>query len=350
MTSELSETIQRVVARIRNFRSLYEQNEMATRSQVVDPILRCLGWDTEDPKKVQPNVSSEDGTPDYTLILDGRKVLFVEAKRMSVDLIDRQVLSHLAKDCFAQGMSYGIVTNGAIWVFFRAFQEGTRLTVRVVWKTNIEHDDIDTITRKLRTVAIQNIPDIDSWLSKIRIFDQTWQSLPDNIDRLTEAIVPLFLSMAKEKYGDFDFSHEELADFVQERLVEVFSHHMVSYETVLDETRFSPDDSMMIMMMTIERDTFPVRYSYEILVNTAEWLVKKGKLRREDCPIPAGHKRNLVNTEPKHRFGDEFRAPKKLSNGLYIETHFGRPQCITHAIRLLEHFGFDRNLIKLYYP
>lgn len=84
--ADLTETIARVKERIRNYRSLYEQNEMATRNQVVDPILRALGWDTEDPAKVQPNVATEEGVPDYTLFLDGRKVLFIEAKKCPLTL------------------------------------------------------------------------------------------------------------------------------------------------------------------------------------------------------------------------------------------------------------------------
>lgn len=90
--AELVEAIQRVIGRIREYRSLYERNEMATRNQVVDPLLRSLGWDTEDPRKVRPNLSAEEGVPDYSLFLDEKKMLFVEAKKLSVDVEDRQVL------------------------------------------------------------------------------------------------------------------------------------------------------------------------------------------------------------------------------------------------------------------
>lgn len=77
---DLRETIGVVTERMKKHRSLYERNEMAIRGQIVDPILRGLGWDTENPEEVQPNVSTEEGVPDYSLLKDDKKALFIEAK------------------------------------------------------------------------------------------------------------------------------------------------------------------------------------------------------------------------------------------------------------------------------
>ena len=118
----LEETLSTVVERMKKHRSLYEQNEMAVRSQVIEPVLRGLGWDIENPEEVQPNVSTEEGIPDYSLFKNNKKVLFVEAKKLSVDVEQREDIRQLAKYCFGEGMKYGVLTNGAVWVLFRAFQ------------------------------------------------------------------------------------------------------------------------------------------------------------------------------------------------------------------------------------
>jgi len=78
--NNLNETLASITEKIKKFRSLYEQNEMAVRDQIVNPILRDLGWNPENPEEVQPNVSTEEGIPDYSLIKNGKKILFVEAK------------------------------------------------------------------------------------------------------------------------------------------------------------------------------------------------------------------------------------------------------------------------------
>ena len=96
---------------------------------------------------------------------------------------------------------------------------------------------------------------------------------------------------------------------------------------------------------TINGDNYSISKSYEILTNTAEWLISKGKLKDTNCPIPTGRIRNLVHTTPKHQHKD-FVAPRKLSNGLYIETHFSTVDCIKNAKHLLESCGCNGDLLK----
>lgn len=338
---DLLETIQRVVDRIRVRRSLYEQNEMAIRDQVVNPILRSLGWDTEDPDKVQPNVSTEEGVPDYTLMLHGKKVLFVEAKKMSVNVEDRKVLGQLAKYCFAEGMPYGVVTNGVVWVLFRAFEKGRPIAERVVWKVNIDKDDINAIIRKLNTISIGSISDIDRLPKKLQILDEVWQTLLENPVSLVKALVPAFLSIAQEVYSDYDLTPEEVMDFIQERLNEI-----ILRQPELPPTPATPE----LRTMRIGGDTFTIRRAKDILVNTAEWLIKQGRLRKEDCPVVSGHRRYIVHIEPKHPHGRGFFVPKKLSNGLFIETHFSASRCIANAKKLLKHCGFSETLLEVQIP
>lgn len=78
--NNLNEVLQAVTEKVKKFRSLYEQNEMAVRDQIINPILRNLGWDPENPEEVQPNISTEEGVPDYSLMMNGKRMLFVEAK------------------------------------------------------------------------------------------------------------------------------------------------------------------------------------------------------------------------------------------------------------------------------
>ena len=42
-----------------------------------------------------------------------------------------------------------------------------------------------------------------------------------------------------------------------------------------------------------------------------------------------------------------FTAPKKLSNGLWIETHYSTAHCINNARRLLERFGYQGNILEV---
>ena len=61
--------LESVSEKILNYRSLYEANEMSVRAHLIDPVIRELGWDPSNPHEVQQDIYTEEGKPDYTLIL-----------------------------------------------------------------------------------------------------------------------------------------------------------------------------------------------------------------------------------------------------------------------------------------
>lgn len=340
----LKDALGTIVERIKKHRSFYEQNEMAVRDQVANPILKSLGWNPEDPEEVQPNISTEEGVPDYTLIKMGKRVLFIEAKKLSVDIERKEVIRQLAKYCFGEGMKYGLLTNGAIWILFRAFQEGTPMAERIVWKTDIESDELTATIRRLATISKENVGNIENLIKKIQILDEIWQSLIDEPGEIIGGLVPVFDKLINEGYPSYHFESSEIEDFLEERIKELV--------TTTEESREFPPtpqiwDGTRPRKMRIADNTFEIRNSYDILTNTAEWLIRKGKLRKTDCPVPIGRKRHLVNVKPKHRYGDSFRAPKRLSNGLYIEVHYNTASCINNARRLVEKFGYRGDMLEV---
>lgn len=340
------ETLEMIIERMKKYRSLYEQNEMAVRDQIVNPILRSLGWDPENPEEVQPNVSTEEGVPDYSLLKNGNKALFIEAKKLSVDVEQKEVIRQLAKYCFGEGMKYGVLTNGAIWILFRAFQEGTTMAERIVWKVDIESDDISASIRRLNTTSKDNVENIETLIKKLQILDEIWQSLLEEPKEMIKGLIPVFEGLIKEGYPDYVFEISDIEDFIKERVRELISS---PYETVTDLTS-EPKIWKGVerpRKMIIGTDTYEIRNSFEILVNTANWLIEKGKLKKSDCPISAGHKRNLVNLDPKHKYGDSFRSAKRLSNGLWIETSYGTAGCINYARRLLERYDYKGNMLEV---
>ncbi len=342
----IKETIEMVVERIKQNRTLYEQSEMQVRESIVNPILRGLGWNPENPEEVQHNISTEEGIPDYSLLKNNKKVLFIEAKKLSVSIVKREVMRQIANYCFGEGMEYGVLTNGSIWVLFRAFQEGTRLEERIAWKADIENEDITATIRKLNTISKENIENIETLVEKLQILDKIWQSLRDEPRHLVKGLTPVVDNLIRERYPDYEFDPSEIEDFIKERVKELASP--------AEEAEAEPvpigattRQGTRPRGMKIGIDTYPVKNWYDILVNTAEWLISKGKLKREDCPIEAGYRRNLVNTQAKHQNGDDFDQPKKLSNSLYIDTKYSAQGCVNNARKLLKRYGYQSNMLNV---
>lgn len=237
------------------------------------------------------------------------------------------------------------LTNGAVWILFRAFQEGTTMVERIVWKTDIESDGITATIRRLNTISKENIESIENLIKKLRILDEIWQSLVDEPQEMIGGLIPVFAKLISEGYPDYEFQPSEIEDYLRERIKE-----LITPATALEagpSSELQIGKGTCLRQMRIGGDTFAIKYSYEILINTAEWLIRKGKLKRSDCPVLIGHKRYLINTEPKHKYGDNFRTPRRLSNGLYIEIHYGTAACINNARRLLERFGYRGDMLEV---
>ena len=341
---DLSEVLASIVDKIKRFRSLYEQNEMAVRNQIINPILKSLGWDPENPEDVQPNVSTQEGVPDYSLVKNGRTILFVEAKKLIVEIGRREFISQLGKYCYSEGTKYGVLTNGSLWVLFRSFEEGTTLTERIVWKIDLENEELLGICRKIRTISKNKIEQIELLVKKVQVLDEVWKSLLEEPSEIVKGLMPAVKSIINQRYPDYEFEDAEIEDLLKERVKEIISapEEVLPPKPTIEPPLGSP------RRMKLKGETFELRNSFEILVNTANWLIKNGKLKTSDCPVVIGRgKRCLINRQTKHPDHSDFRAPKPISHGLFIETHIGTKGAIDYTKRLLKKFGVSPDILTI---
>ena len=129
------------------------------------------------------------------------------------------------------------------------------------------------------------------------------------------------------------------------KILQLNFHHTKAKSEQPKRTRAKPE-------MTLDGVTYNLRYSYEILVTVANWLIDKGKLQKSDCPVKmtARSKRDTINRTPVHTAtGKDFAAPQKLKNSLYIETLMSTKNAIDHSKRLLEKYGYDPEMLKIEY-
>ena len=138
--------------------------EDQTRYAIIDPMLRSLGWKTEDPKQCHPEYprTSNGGRVDYALFrdLDLETIIekgmpppdiIIEAKALPVRLTVAQ-LDKLQR--YAQGhppMTNGlaVLTNGTVWHIYEVQADGT-LPRQPKECVDIEQRGINRAAEKLR--------------------------------------------------------------------------------------------------------------------------------------------------------------------------------------------------------
>ncbi len=92
-------------------------SELQTRYELIDPLLRELGWDTADPEQVVVEYSLGKKRADYALHKNGSPVMIVEAKAASASLEDapNQAFDYSRRSI---GARYFAVTNGVRWEIY----------------------------------------------------------------------------------------------------------------------------------------------------------------------------------------------------------------------------------------
>ncbi len=174
----LRSAVLRVSRRIRAHRELYEKNEEAVKQHLIGEIFQALEWDWNNPEEVRPEERTEDGRADYALILNGSVFAFVEAKNLGVNILrNGGPLRQLGRYCFNAGVRYGILTNGAVWIVIKAFEEGSRLDDRVLLKVNLKTEPLERTVLKLSLLSKDRMFKIERLSSLLKVLELSFSGL-----------------------------------------------------------------------------------------------------------------------------------------------------------------------------
>lgn len=124
---ELEQQLINAMGRLRSGRL---ENEAQVKQSVILPILRALGWNTDDDEQVRPEYRVGDGWVDYAL-LHHQPLVFIEAKHIgkAEDKKSREQLFGYAAN---RGIPILVLTDGRRWDFYCSAGRG-------VWQDRCFH-------------------------------------------------------------------------------------------------------------------------------------------------------------------------------------------------------------------
>ena len=124
LLESLLAVVENLRGRIETHGNSLRQSEALTRYALIDPLLRELGWDTEDPDMVVPEYRSAAGSADYALFSGNNQppAVIVEAKKLREPLDDKVALQSL-NYCNLVGTPYFALTDGRIWKIYATFEQ-----------------------------------------------------------------------------------------------------------------------------------------------------------------------------------------------------------------------------------
>ena len=115
--NQIASKIEELRGRIGTHRGYLTGSETRTRQLLIDPMLRVLGWDIENPDRVHLEYSVSGGRVDYVLMSSGQVVVVIEAKVLgkNLDNLGPGQLLKYAKDPDLQHLKLVVITDGDIW-------------------------------------------------------------------------------------------------------------------------------------------------------------------------------------------------------------------------------------------
>ena len=96
--------------------------EQDTKAALIVPVLRALGWDTEDLEDVKLEYKrlASDNPVDYALFLLREPRLFIEAKALGVHLDDHKWTSQMLAYATVAGVEWVALTDGNEWRIYNS--------------------------------------------------------------------------------------------------------------------------------------------------------------------------------------------------------------------------------------
>lgn len=157
--------------------------EQDTKAALIVPVLRALGWDTEDLEDVKLEYKRKpaDNPVDYALVLLREPRLFIEAKALGAHLGEQRWANQFLGYAMAAGVEWVALTDGNE---YRLYNSHATVPVEQKLFRTVRIADIDT--RPAETLALLSKAQLQDHL-----IDQYWKS--EFVDRqLGDALRGLF--------------------------------------------------------------------------------------------------------------------------------------------------------------
>ena len=107
------------------------QTEEATKTALIMPFVRALGYNTEDPREVVPEFIADVGDRkgekvDYAIMKDGEPVILIECKSAGTTLSGPDA-AQLSRYFGTTNVRFAVLTNGLVYRFFSDLDRTNRM-------------------------------------------------------------------------------------------------------------------------------------------------------------------------------------------------------------------------------
>ena len=309
---DLKATIETLRERIKEHNKYLEGNETRTRQVLINPMLRALGWNVEDPKSVQLEYEIDRKRADYALMKGERPIAVIEAKALGKSL-DRPETMQTLNYANSASIPYMALTNGDHWRMLEVFKEAP-IDDRVLMEFRLTQDE-------LYVCALQALG--------------LWRPNLASGEPPKEAATPVMIKPSHD--GSMPPTPKPSSG--KEVVKPSKNGDWVPLTSLKGEKREKPN-----AIKFPDSNPKPIKSWVDLLASVAEHLIETKKISAQNCPVHKAGKRYLVHTEPIHATGREFDGKREIGD-LWLHTNYKATDIYENSYWLLENFGIDPSTV-----
>ena len=336
MLDDLVSVIETLQQRIATHRQSLQQNEIRTRTALIDPLLTALGWDVSDPAVVTPEYSVGGGRADYALNgVESIPAAMVEAKRLGHALNDDERMQML-NYANARGVRYAAVTDGDVWELYEVFKQAP-LEDRRLLNLRIANNPVHELALQLLLLWRPNLASGQPVAASEPLVGLTQVSQPTtDPPAVTEPSVTTPRLIAPDPAPAIPTPSPD---------TRVLGPSQPGWVTLASYRRGTSAPSAIRFSDGAE---FPIQLWRHLVERTAAWLWSTGKLDQGDVAIRSGRQRYIINRSPTHSNGRSFHSPFRVEGTpLHYEGNIGGQTPVNHMKKLLDHCGINHDTVHL---
>ena len=305
--------------RIERHRSALSGSEWLTRYTIIDPLLRELGWDTEDPELVIPEYSSGGGRADYALLSNGRPAVMVEAKKLGESL-SLSVISQVLNYCLIEGTAHFAITDGRRWEIYET------------------HKPVPISEKQVASFDLLDASPSDVCLKALALWHQNIAS-----GKVGTAHTPVVTPTDNVPADAQQDGPPPASSPTQPTATPTASGTVASEDWKL-LSRFDPETGSQVpaQIMLPDNSIYGVKYWHEIVGKAVSWLSNNDYLKESDCPIIDGQT-CVLSTQPD----DISIRGRKEIDSFYFTSNRNCDTLVKRARLIIERVGQDPSQFKV---
>ena len=325
LLDDLVGVIELLKERIATHGASLRENEIRTRTALIDPLLTALGWDVSDPSLVTPEykVGSAGNSPraDYGLLDNNRNLVSaIESKRLGESLAnhEKQIFDY----AWNLQIKFAGLTDGDHWYF-------------------VDLSQIASADKTILQLRLTDTPAHEAALKLLLLWRPNLASARPVAANAPVLAVPNTVEVHAVNGTD-------LVPAPASRPVQLASARPAAGNAIpLNLVQYTLGDSPPVEIRFPSGEAKEIRKWVNIWFEVCQWLDAGGRLTEESYSLPGSKKMSLINKSGIHPTGRKFSVSRKTSTGLFVECNYNPGNVIRNALFILQEIGIPPEAVEL---